>query len=153
MTKEQVRKSKFYESDSFKKQQDEWYKKLKDKGFKDIEHNESTPYLTNHHIRDSRAIGRGSASMALEYYQAASEFLWQHKFPNKYDRYVWEQHTRGKSIRDIVKLLSVHRTKKWRTSRFLVHESIKRSKLTMKQWLKDKHNGKETDHQEEALKA
>lgn len=37
-----------------------------------------------------------------EYYRRASQFLHEHPFQNKIHKEVWEMHTEGHSIRDIV---------------------------------------------------
>ena len=128
------KENRFFESKSFRKLSDDWYSKLKTEGFNDIEHSEDSPYLKDHNIRDAKAVGRDELSLDSAYYRKASEFYWQYSFNLEYDKYVWKCHIEGLSIRSTVKALSIHPNDKWHTSRFVVHESIKRSKELLREW-------------------
>ena len=93
---------KFYEKPSFKEAEAQWYKKLKDEGFQDIEDTS----------RDDRPLKVWDRSYFLKlddlsfaakqsYYRQASNFLEQHDFKNEVQRRIWELHTEGISRRDI----------------------------------------------------
>lgn len=93
---------------SFKSLQTEWYKKLKDSGFNDIEQDEDN--LTQW---SSSKIYRGQNNgasfedamlkreMTTEYYRLAGQFLHEHVFKNDKEKLIWRLHSEGLSLRDI----------------------------------------------------
>jgi hypothetical protein len=95
----------------FKQIQDEWYKKLKDEGFVDIENSvtladgkkgyENTgragPNLKNKTSEQFEAV--------LLYYQNCRSFLTCYNFDSDLDRTIWELYSEGVPYRDISKEL------------------------------------------------
>lgn len=87
----------------------EWYGKLKDSGFKDIENKRGS-------------VGRGAPRVdnivqvqqeaILEYYSMARQFLVEHEFTSDSEKLIWSLHAEGDSARDISdKLCTQHSTK------------------------------------------
>jgi hypothetical protein len=100
----------------------EWYKKLKDKGFKDIEQDEDT---LNFWAGTRVAFNYTAEEFDYKqtYYRYAGMFLNDHKFDNKMEKLIWEQHASGVSIRNIVKLL---KKKRYLVYRSKVHLIVKK---------------------------
>lgn len=106
-----------HQSKEFKKLQKVWARKLKQSGFDDIEQDEdtlknwaSTYFRGKHHgFYFSESLIFHSAKE--EYYRLATHFLNDHEFENPINRVIWQMHSEGKSIRDIVKHLSKLRIK------------------------------------------
>ena len=101
----------------FKTLQREWYKKLKDSGFKEIE-DTSSPLEMLKTWHSSYFINRNTPDTFLakqSYFQSASRFLHSNKFKSEKDRLIWEMHCDGATLRGIAselkeKLWFVHRT-------------------------------------------
>jgi 23S rRNA A2030 N6-methylase RlmJ len=94
-------------SKEFKKLRDKWYKRLKDSGFVDIE-NKNGELLTSHadYFRyRQKMLGSTTFEVKEEYYRLARQFLSDHKFADKREMLIWEYHSEGKSIREIVRRL------------------------------------------------
>ena len=112
----------------FKKLQDQWYAKLKKEGFKDIEQDEdhlksyASTDLINNYTPETFAIKEN-------YYIAAGHFLHSYEFKCKADRLIWEYHSEGKALVEIVKLLKKHRIKSYKNK---VHETVKTLRNEMK---------------------
>jgi len=96
----------------FKKLQNEWYKKLKDSGFEDIE----TPGgflkgLSSSSGKPSNKEGYSWGERELynkskeEYYRLAGHFLHDYKFESNIEKFIWELHSNGVSVRSIVSVL------------------------------------------------
>lgn len=111
-------------SKEFKKLQDKWYGKLEKSGFVDLEQADgnlkswsSGAYrdYEDPNLRESKE----------EYYRLAGQFLHSFKFESKRERTIWEFHSRGVSIRDIVGLLA---RRNIRTCRFTVHQVLQKLK-------------------------
>jgi hypothetical protein len=89
----------------FKKLQDEWYKKAKESGFKDIE--TTLPDGSSSNLTKSAigAQGRKYTEAYIEagqtYYSNASKFLWDNDWSNEIERKIWELHANGRSYRFI----------------------------------------------------
>ena len=108
---------------NFKLEQEKWYKKLKESGFKDIEHADGSLNVTNprsFHFKDEDL-----RQSVQDYYCMAYHFLNAYKFISELDKVMWEYHTEGLSIRNIVKTLNkagfdkVNRTSVWKCIRRL----------------------------------
>lgn len=91
----------FYKTDDFKKLNNAWKKKLKQSGFSDIEYDEnhllsfaSEPFMERPFWDQSKA----------EYYRFAGQFFHDHSFASVFDKFVWEKHAEGLSIREIILL-------------------------------------------------
>ena len=78
-----------------------WYQKLKDAGFKDAE-------SPRGHLKDwpAQRLKRDYTPEKFEekqnYYRYAAQFLFEHDFPSPHERKVWELHSQGYSLREIV---------------------------------------------------
>ncbi len=95
----------------FKALEDLWYAKLKKSGFEDIETpGDRLKWSTAQAV--ARAKNQGKPDLyesKEEYYRMAGHFLHDHVFEGKAEKYVWEYHAVGKSMRDISKLLKKSR--------------------------------------------
>lgn len=109
-------------SKEFKKLQDKWYKKLKKDGFDDIENSfEDLRTGSNNNIQQLQTVDSFEARAV--YYRLASQFLYEHKFENLFDRQVWSAHCEGIAMRQIAKAMNTYKRK--------VNDSILRTKLLM----------------------
>ena len=113
------KKGKFYESDEYKATQDEWYAKLKEEGFKDIEATESGIPLPAFRNKKGQNY-ENHFQFKQAYYSKAEDTLrmtdWSKLKPR--DKDIWELHTQGLSVRAIAKQLKL-----WPNT---VYRSIKR---------------------------
>lgn len=96
-----------FETKKFKALEKKWYSKLKNDGFSDIERNDKRNLKTDpleniFHFYDEAAFERKE-----EYYRLAGQFLHEHKFKSAADRLVWDLHSQGMSIRNIIKRLKL----------------------------------------------
>lgn len=82
---------------------DEWYKKLKEQGFEDIEDiNSPREMLKTWHSRDfARRFNEDRFSAKQEYFLAAVHLLERFKFETALDKEIWTLHADGKSLREI----------------------------------------------------
>ena len=82
---------------------DEWYKKLEDSGFQDIEQDEERLKSWS----SQRYIHSDPVNWAAKfaYHQMATNFLEEYRFKNKLEQAIWEYHANGLSAREIVKVL------------------------------------------------
>lgn len=88
-----------------KQLQTQWYKKLKDKGFKDIERADGK--LREY---DSLRWHKSSLSNAFatqRYYELARQLLWTFPFPSLREKAIWRHHSEGASVAEIVKMLGL----------------------------------------------
>ena len=106
-----------------------WERKLKKSGFEDIETKNGTLANTTHSggNLDKRRVTWQSQE---EYYRLARYFLNDYMFKKPVHRVIWEYHSEGISVRDIVKLLNKVRRKK--TDRQTVWELIDECATEMK---------------------
>lgn len=105
----------------------EWYKKLKDGGFDDIERPDGR--LKAWSTSDCFVYHSGLTFEAKQtYYQMAGKFLHHNKFLNEFEKHIWSMHSEGMSIRTIVKALKKERFKAYRR---VVHETVQRLKKEM----------------------
>lgn len=84
--------------------QDQWYKKLKESGFTDIEHKDGS--INRAFSRSDNWKDESLRQLTIDYYCMCTHFLNENKFKDEVERVIWEYHTEGLSIRDTVKLLS-----------------------------------------------
>ncbi len=92
-------------SKEFKALKKEWYDKLKENGFEDIEHldNSLARYESYHHAeRYNDDIKRDAK---IYYYDKAEKFYQNYKFSSEKDKTIWKFHKEGISVRNIVKQL------------------------------------------------
>lgn len=130
-------KSKILDYNKLKK---EWYKRLENSGFQDIEQDEDNlkSWSVSKGVRNRN--NGASAQQVLEnrearetYYRLAGQFLHDYRFTSRTDRLIWEKHSDGESIRDIVKILALHGIK---TTKNPVNEVIKTLRDIMLGYLK-----------------
>lgn len=124
----------------YKKLQKKWYKKLKEtksseypNGFNDIERNEDLLKDWALKFGDDRRLGNTSQitrDAKQQYYQLANQFLNEHAFDSNKEKTIWEYHSNGLSIRNIVKTLKKVRI---RTHKNAVHAIIAKLRKIMKQ--------------------
>lgn len=123
-----------YKTKQFKELESRWYSKLKQSGFKDIERSDRvgkaagllvTGPLEN--ILHSYDVNQ--FNIKEEYYRLAGQFLHEHKFDSKFEKTIWETHSQGISIENIIKALKL----KGKTAyKDLVHGVIKKLASEMK---------------------
>lgn len=123
-----------FKTKEFKKLNKLWYGKLKKEGFEDIERKDKTGQKEErvvnsplHYIAKNYTLLQ--FEVKEEYYRMAGQFLHEHKFKSLYEREVWELHSNGVSIRNIVKKLKARKQTAYRD---LVHGVIKALVTEMK---------------------
>lgn len=81
-----------------------WYGKLKKEGFDDIEQLDGNlkTWVSSEFTRNYDA---NFAKAKEDYYRLAGQFLHRYHFKDKKEQLIWELHSQGVSIRDIVKEL------------------------------------------------
>lgn len=87
----------------FERLKDEWYKKLKESGFEDIESDETRLK------KWSSQFGRMDHSVIQireSYYQMATRFFNEHNFDTDLDKVIWLYHSEGIGSREIVDTLA-----------------------------------------------
>lgn len=81
-------------SKEFLELQNKWYKKLKTKGFEDIEQDEDKLTRWDSHYFFDRHT-KETAEERTEYYRLAGQFLHEYKFADSTERAIWEAHALG----------------------------------------------------------
>lgn len=104
-----------------------WYAKLKLSGFHDIEYPGGS--IKNCRPRNVGSLDPLLISAKMDYYSFCRSFLEQHAFESNREKIIWEYHTEGISIRDIVDTLKKSRIK---TNRDAVHKIIQKLERLMK---------------------
>jgi hypothetical protein len=93
------------------KAQREWYKKLKDSGFKDIEYFDKDMEPRDMMYRESIKFGltaQDKFDSVEQYYIDARSFLLTHKFKSAFDKEVWRFHAEGDSYRKTALALNTY---------------------------------------------
>lgn len=91
----------------------EWYKKLKDSGFDDIEASETK--LRDWSYRFVRRTINTNDDLA-EYYRLAEFFVQDYKFETELERVIWEYHANGLNYPEILKIMqALPFSKKWKS--------------------------------------
>jgi len=101
--------------------QSKWYKKLKDKGFKDAEadeyslKNSDSSHFMRGRMGNSSSRGKPGGqdfsdyavyySSVEEYYRLAGQFLYSYPFKDDREKKIWELHSEGKKLREITAAL------------------------------------------------
>ena len=83
----------------------EWYAKLKDEGFVDIEKAQLEDYGSDLKRYNST---QNFKEAQVEYYERAKEFLLNYEFPNESEKIVWELHSQGMTERKMIAWLKLH---------------------------------------------
>lgn len=87
----------------------QWYNKLKDDGFDDIEYAGGTMQVG--HPRGIAIWDPFLRELTLDYYGMCTDFLNEYKFKNNLERAIWEYYTNGLSHREISTILKTLKTK------------------------------------------
>ena len=128
----------------YNKLKKEWYKKLEESGFKDIEQDEDNlkSWSLSKALRNKNN-GQGIETVvqkreAVEsYYRLAGHFLHEHRFTSKLQKTIWEAHANGESIRDIVSLLATHGIKVTKNPVNLVIKELRAKMIALYTGLKN----------------
>lgn len=115
----------------FEKLKDLWYEKLRKTGWKDIEQDEDNLKRWETSSNKHRRPGLWESTEA--YYQMATNFLNDYTFSDNVEKIIWEYHSEGISIRDIVVLLRKAKIRKkfTRQSIWLILERLTKSMKSM----------------------
>lgn len=119
--------------------QKEWYRKLKDEGFNDIEQDENNLKAWHSHrfkVMYPKEIFQGYE----EYYRSAGKFLYDHSFKSILERAIWELHANGMTITNITKTLKERGFKVFRTQ---VGDTTNRLAKIMLQRLNEKKDNEQ----------
>lgn len=97
-------------SKEFKKLKNKWYKKLEESGFDDIEYTgESDGVLQTFDSYKARKMLKDWSAVTLEgteeYFRLARQFLHSHQFEDVREKLIWEAHSEGVGIREIIKIV------------------------------------------------
>lgn len=112
---------------SFDQLQAEWYEKLKQDGFKDVEHKGLLKTWDHFYFQERYTPDTFHTREA--YYTLAQEFLNDHPFESTMDRLIWEKHTAGLSVRETVTALTKDGVKTYRDRVHKVVTALKRKML------------------------
>lgn len=119
----------WYKTPKFKSLRTKWYKKLKDKGFEDIEQDDvrlkqwsDTYFKRNGASQSNNTIVKAK----LAYYSSCRQFLEEYKFKNKIEKQMFAMHSEGIGIRVIAVELKTYRTKVHKILQRLVKEMWKK---------------------------
>lgn len=93
--------------DDLKTLQTEWYRKLEDMGFVDIENNSNGLLKAWHSSYFQIKYNPDVFSKKQEYYELACVFLHNHEFESSKEKIVWSLHSQGMSLRAIAKEMNV----------------------------------------------
>lgn len=93
-----------YKSKEFLELKAQWDKTLAKAGFEDIEQEDGNLKIWTSHFFKARHNPTLFAAKE-DYYRLAGHFLNEHVFKDETERYVWEMHANGTSIREIAALL------------------------------------------------
>lgn len=110
-----------FKTPKFKKLQSKWYGKLKDKGFEDIEQDETRLKKWSETFFKKGNLNQSNISVVeakYNYYSMCRQFLGEYKFKNKSERKMFEMHSEGLGVRVIAVELKTYRRK--------VHETVQR---------------------------
>lgn len=105
--------------------QDKWYKKLKSSGFNDVEQDESRLRQSSNTELHKRGLYDDPLRREArqEYYRLAGQFLHDYEFEDNKEKVIWEMHSDGTSIQDIVVAM---KSRNFKVYKRYVHETIQR---------------------------
>jgi hypothetical protein len=107
-----MKDKKYYETNDFKKLQKDWYKKLKDTGFNDIE----TDVEREGNFVKQENKHREIDTVRINYFQNCQDFLHSGVLTDTIDLFIFEKHCEGYSSNKLSTLLknelghSIHRS-------------------------------------------
>lgn len=96
--------SKFWDTKEFKDLNNTWKKKLKKSGFDDVEQADGNLKRWDSHffiVHHNPTLYHAKEA----YYRYANQFLHEHKFETRLEKFIWEKHAAGISLQDIVKAI------------------------------------------------
>lgn len=97
-----------FQSPEFKKLFKEWNDKLEKDGFVDAEDfSLPRPALKAWHNLKFKGLTQEEIKESEQYYEMALQVLRYCEFENETFRVIWELHTKGQSIREIVKVINL----------------------------------------------
>lgn len=120
-------------SKQFKKLQKQWYNRLKESGFEDIENSYGrlSGNTVNRWYYDPTKV-----EAKTTYYRYASHFLNEHKFESKVHKYIWTLHAEGCGLREISAKLKALRISKLKKSQ--IHNIVTElAKLMLEKYKND----------------
>lgn len=120
-----------FKNPEFRKLQRDWYKKLKEDGFEDIEDTNSKEEFLKEWHSSSFQLSHDPATFEAkqEYFYLATKFLSSYQFPTEVERIIWTLHAEGKSLREIAVDLQ---TKGHRLFKDKVHHIVKNLEAVMR---------------------
>ena len=118
-----------YRGIEFRKLQDQWYSRLKQSGFNDIECDKAGLQDSRYLKRHNGTIKRLYCEATEEHYRRCRIHLHHHSFRIKSDKVLFDWYTDGKSYRQIVDLF--RRKYRKRRSIFYLFERVKKLKTEM----------------------
>lgn len=114
-----------FNTKEFKALKSIWDKKLSDSGFDDLEPVEGYLKIWSYSFRAQPLVW---AQSKHEYYSMAGKFLNDYSFTTPTEKHVWDMHSRGIGVRQIIKFLKAN---KLAGHNNLVNEIIKRFRKLM----------------------
>ena len=137
-----------YKGTEFRKLQNQWYTRLKQSGFDDIECDKAGLQDSRYLKRHASTIKRVYCEATEEHYRRCRIHLEHHRFRIKTDKILFGWYADGESYRKIVDLFN-RKYKKKKRSIFYIFERIKRLKADMveaRYWEQtDEHSEAELD--------
>lgn len=119
---------------NYRKLRKEWYAKLKESGFNDIEASEtrlkSTSYDNLVYPSEKQLPSSIVLQAKIEYREMADDFLNTYAFKSNLERVIWEYHANSISYRNIAKLLYTAKITKTKNYDF-IFQIVKRLKAIM----------------------
>lgn len=118
----------------YKSIQKEWYSKLKQEGFEDIEtfDHKGIPHdMMKKDFYIDIAKNPEQYAAKTEYYRLAGQFLNDYKFNTLLDRNIWFAHSEGQSIREIPAFLDTTPP----LTKDIVHRALKRLKVEFEKYV------------------
>ena len=123
-----------FKTKEFLKLHRDWAKKLKKSGFEDIERKEGVLKTSSmENVRNLYTVEQ--FNIKEEYYRLAGQFLHEYKFKTQVDKRIWELHSEGVSVRNIIKKLKHRGITAYKD---LVHGTIKQLAEEMKEYARNR---------------
>lgn len=99
----------------YKDLQTEWYQKIKDDGFLDIEYPSAQLKLVSPNFTSEKIL------TTQRYYSICSDFLHKYHFNSDLDREIWQLHSEGFSLRQTAKILKIgHEKTRYRLNKLKI---------------------------------
>lgn len=138
-----------YKTKEFKALQADWYKKLKQTGFHDIEAHERSEYEVNDkELRRVRALAGDPAR--AEWYRCLARFAESNLFEKKIHKAIWRMHAEQMPPRDIYNALRNDPIYEQELKPYLVEYTIRKYDRRLKALIKDGTLDKALDASETA---